>query len=443
MDEFLRKIYEAGVVGAGGAGFPTHIKLNTKAEYFILNGAECEPLIHSDKYLMRTKAKEIIETAFIIGEHLNAKNIVIGIKEKYHEEIKSLKKAIEETKYENIKLHYFSSFYPAGDEQVLIYEITSRVVPSGGLPKDVNAVVCNIATVYNIYKSIKNESVTRKIISVMGEVKKPIILDTPIGTPVLECLKQAEVDLNKKYSVINGGPMMGRIFESSDIEKEYISKTTNSLIVIPENHYLLKRQNINYNKMIKEALSACIQCRICTDLCPRFILGNALHPHRMMRAIGYGNIENNKVFEESLICCECGVCDYVCPMHLSPRKVNQALKKALTPKGIKYKPELRNVNDNREYRKLPTDRLMYMTDIAKYANQKPEETIVLNPKSVTLMLKQHLGKAAKAIVCEKDNVNVGDLIASVSETEVGANIHSSITGHIIEVKEDRITVQAD
>lgn len=440
MDEKIKSIFNAGVVGAGGAGFPTHIKLNTKAEYLIVNAAECEPLIHSDKYLMRKYPDKMVKALEIIASVIGAKKTVIATKNKYKEEIASLESSIKKNN-SSIEIHTFNSFYPAGDEQVMIYEVTKRVVPSGGLPKDVGVVVCNVATIINICNSFDNVAVTRRVISVIGEVKTPSILDIPIGTPVIDVLKAVGADTSKKFAIINGGPMMGRIFKSDTINNEFVTKTTNSLIVLPEGHYLERRQNINFNLMIKQALSACIQCRQCTDMCPRFQLGNALHPHRVMRAIGYGGVETKEVFKDAILCCECGVCDYVCPMHLSPRRVNQHVKRTLMSKGVKHAPALRNVNEMREYRKLPTERLYSMIGVEQYAHQHPDNFIELKPSTVSLMLKQNVGKPAEAIVKVGDKVSVNDIIAKVSETDVGANLHASISGRVVLVDDKKIVIE--
>ena len=434
--ELLEIISQSGIVGAGGAGFPTHVKLGVKTEWLVVNGAECEPLIHCDKYLMRTRANDIVKTLLEMAEIIEAKNIVIGLKKAYLIEIEALNKAIGS---HPISLCLMDSFYPAGDEQVLIYEATGDRVPIGKLPKDIGVTVSNVSTICDIADAIKGNNLTTRVLSIVGEVETPLILEVPIGISVLECIKEAKATLSR-FSVILGGPMMGKIYSFEQLSKLPVTKTVNSIIVLPEGHYLEHRQNIKLEHMINQTNSACIQCRECTELCPRFLIGHPLHPHRVMRNIAMGTIETDPVFEESLLCCECGVCDYVCPMHLSPRRVNQMVKRALAGKKS-VKGELRGVVRNRPFRKLSTTRLSYMIDVHKYKHQKPQEFRCIESKKVIIPLKQHIGKESSAIVSLNDVVKLGDLIAQVDPQALGANIHASISGKVIHIDQHAITIE--
>lgn len=435
--DLIKKILEAGVVGAGGAGFPAHVKLSTHCEWYILNGAECEPLIHSDKYLMRTRARDIVNTMELVGAHLGADHLVIGLKRAYSREIDTLKEAIGSKK---ISLVLMDSFYPAGDEQTLIYEVTGRTVPPGGLPKDVGVTVSNISTICSIADALNNIPVTTRVLSIVGEVERPLILEVPIGTPVLDCVAAAKAK-NSRFSLILGGPMMGKVSPFDSLPSLSVTKTVNSIIVLPENHYLEQRQNLQVRHMINQTLSACIQCRECTELCPRFLIGHPLHPHRVMRNIAFGNIESNPVFEEALLCCECGVCDYVCPMHLSPRRVNQMVKRELAGKKRPH-GDTRPAVAQRDYRKLSTDRLAYMIDIAAYKKQTPpDESLALNPQRVIIPLRQHIGKECTPTVGVGDKVSVGMLIASIAPDTLGAHIHASISGTVTSLDEKQIVLQ--
>ncbi|MGL5722675.1 MAG: 4Fe-4S dicluster domain-containing protein [Brevinema sp.] len=436
--DILNKIFDAGIVGAGGAGFPTHIKFNTNTEWLLINGAECEPLIHCDKYLIRTRAKDIVEAAESVAQIIGARHIVIGIKNTYHQEFEALTSAIGS---KNISILQMKSFYPAGDEQVLVFEATGKTIPPGGLPKDVGATVSNVSTLCDIHDILfKNKNKTHRVLSLLGEVQTPLLLNVPLGISVKECIHVAHPKL-ERYSVILGGPMMGKVYSYDQLDSLVVSKTVNSILVLPENHYLEKRQNIPVQHMINQTNSACIQCRECTEMCPRFLIGHPLHPHRIMRNIAFGNIETNDVFTESLICCECGVCDYVCPMHLSPRRVNQMVKKELAGKK-RFQGDARNPVQVRDYRQLSTDRLSHMIGIAAYKSQKPEEVQELHPRKVVIPLKQHIGKNAEPCVSLNDHVNCGQLIAQVAYTDMGANIHASISGTISLIDDKQIIIEA-
>ena len=211
--ELIEAIKKAGVVGAGGAGFPTHVKLNAKAEYLIINAAECEPLIETDKFLCREFADRIIDTILLMGHHLEAQHIVIGLKAKYKAEIAALEKAIRE-KHAAVEIFPMRTFYPAGDEQVLVQQVTGRSVPERGLPLNVGAVVENVGTVLSIADALEDKPVTEKYLSVTGAVREPVMFKVPLGTPIRRIINQVDLRV-KDYAVIIGGPMMGKM-QSSD-----------------------------------------------------------------------------------------------------------------------------------------------------------------------------------------------------------------------------------
>ena len=181
----------AGIVGAGGAGFPTHVKLNAKAECFVVNAAECEPLIETDKYLCRTYADEIIAAVAAVATHLGAERAVIALKGKYRAEIAALSDAIGRMGAQ-VEIFEMGTFYPAGDEQTMVQQVTGRSVPERGLPLDVGGVVDNVGTLLNIFDALQGKNVTDKFLSVVGEVKAPIMLHVPVGTAITECVAAAE-----------------------------------------------------------------------------------------------------------------------------------------------------------------------------------------------------------------------------------------------------------
>jgi len=199
----------AGVVGAGGAGFPTHVKLSAKAECFLVNAAECEPLIETDKYLCRTFSDRIVAAAAAIAAHLGAKRTVIALKGKYKAEIAALEDSISRLNAP-VEIFKMKTFYPAGDEQTMVQQVTGRSVPERGLPLDVGCVVDNVGTLLNIMDALEDRPVTDKYLSVVGEVKEPIMLHVPIGTPLTECVAAAAPTITK-YAIIVGGPMMGKV----------------------------------------------------------------------------------------------------------------------------------------------------------------------------------------------------------------------------------------
>ena len=152
-------IAQSGIVGAGGAGFPTHVKVNAKAEYVIINGAECEPLLRVDQQLMAIETKKILEALKLVKDFVGADKAVIALKDHYHDAINSFNKYLSE--YEGISLHLLENFYPAGDEQITVYEVTGRIVPEGGIPLKCGVIVSNVETMLNIYNAYFEDQIGR------------------------------------------------------------------------------------------------------------------------------------------------------------------------------------------------------------------------------------------------------------------------------------------
>ncbi|GAU75883.1 4Fe-4S dicluster domain-containing protein [Fusibacter sp. 3D3] len=433
--ELIQSIKEAGVVGAGGAGFPSHIKLNTTVETLIVNGVECEPLLETDKYYMRHFAEELIRSIEIVGTHLKATRKIIGIKAKYKKEIQCLEHAIQKQN-SKIEIKALESFYPAGDEQMLVKEILNLSIPPGGIPLAVGAVVSNVATLLDIEKSIQNVPVTSRVITVTGAVKTPTLIKVPIGTSIKACLDLAGGVLPTLYAVILGGPMMGADCNMAAIESTFVTKTLGGIIVLPEAHPIITSKRLSFKHIINRAASSCIQCRMCTDLCPRFLNGHPLWPHKVMRAIGNGE-KSLEAYESALLCCECGICElYACPMGLSPKTVNQKVKQMLLSSGYKRKvtsesePVITEAHDMRPYRKVYSNRLIARVALSEYAQIHLDDLVSYTPPQVTIGLKQHIGKPAIPCVKTGDVVEAGQCIADIEDGAMGARVHASISGTV-------------
>lgn len=440
--ELLEKIYRAGVVGVGGAGFPTHIKLDCKVEYLIINGAECEPLLEVDKYLMRENSQDIIRAVEAVGHQIEARELIIGLKAKYREEIKALEKAIHMLGAK-VRLHSLENFYPAGDEQVMVHEITGRVIPAGGIPLDIGVVVSNVGTMVGIHDAMEDRPVTNKYMAVLGEVQSPSYLDVPIGTRVSSCIEACGGATLDHYSVILGGPMMGKVITSEQVIETYVTKTMGALIIVPQDHYLVRRKTQPITHSIQQAKTACIQCKMCTDMCPRSLMGHELRPHKIMRAMGL-NQAGPHTLKEAMICSECGVCElYACPMGLSPRLVNAYVKGQLRNQGIRYeRVPLQEVHPLRSYRKVPISRLMARLELTSYKGKPLEGIKELRSEQVSISLSAHIGKPATPIVTIGDYVEKGQLIGQIERDGFGANIHASISGSVYKI-DNHITIGKD
>ena len=437
--ELQKIIQENGVVGAGGAGFPTYAKLTDKADTILMNCAECEPLLKLHRQLLEKHAYEIMKTFHMVAETVGASEAVIGIKKSYVQTVKALQQHIEE--FPGMRIHLLEEVYPMGDEVVLIYEATGRVVRPGGLPIEQGVAVFNVETVYNIYRAVeKQKPVTDKYVSVVAEVQHPVTVRVPLGCTLEEVAAQAGEMTVKDPVYFVGGPMMGRIGNPSDP----VTKTTNSILVLPKNHTIVMKKNRTSSIDLKRAASICCQCNTCTDLCPRNNLGHPIDPARFMRAASNGDFRDLNPYLDASFCSSCGVCEmYSCPQSLAPRTLLADMKGGLRKAGVRPPQGVqpKAVQPSREYRKVPEERLMARLALTKYDKDAPmDETLVGVPK-VKVLLSQHIGAPAQAIVSVGDEVTRGQMIAQPAGG-LSVGIHASICGKVTEVTDRHIVIAA-
>ncbi|WP_432403179.1 4Fe-4S dicluster domain-containing protein [Wukongibacter sp. M2B1] len=438
-NKLLEAVKSAGIVGAGGAGFPTHVKLNAKAEYIIVNGAECEPLLRVDQQLMAFKTREILEALNRIVKETGAKRGIIALKGKYKKALDSLDRYIHQ--YESLDIFKLGNFYPAGDEQVTVYEVLKRIVPEGGIPLGVDVIVINVETLLNVYNALNGASVTEKYLTVTGAVRNPITAKVPIGITIAEAIDLADGSLVKDFQVIDGGPMMGKIIDDID---NPVTKTTKGLIVLPKEHPLLKSKYKSIGSMLKETRTACCHCSLCTEVCPRNLLGHKLHPDKIMRTASYGSTcDTNTSITEAFLCCECGLCEQACIMGLQPWKLNKLLKSQMSQNGIKNDNNRKPIEANqfREYRKFPVKKLVARLGLEKYDVEAPlKEEATKEFKTIKVNRRQHIGASTEPVIKVGDKVTKGQLILEVPDNKLGAKIHSSIDGWIEEIHEDYVVI---
>ncbi len=437
----LKEIFrENGIVGAGGAGFPTYGKLSEKIEIIVVNCAECEPLLKLHRQLLADCATEIVKAVSVIAETVGAREIVFAIKGEYKSTVEAVEYNISEYKNNafTIRVHKLASSYPMGDEVVTIYEATGRQVRPGGLPIEQGVAVFNVETLYNAYKAIfLGEPVDSKCVSVVGEVENPMTVRVPIGVSIKDVVAYAGGVTCSNPVYLIGGPMMGN-FQS---ELAPITKTTNAIIVLPSNHSLVLKKNQNFKISLARAASACCQCQTCTDLCPRHNLGHPIQPHLFMRFAANKDFQSVEPFLNTMFCSSCGVCElYSCPQGLQPRSMMAEYKAGLRKAGVKApEVEAKGVLPSREYRKVPEYRLEMRLGIHQYNKPAPLDNTVLYAQSVKIKLSQHIGAPAKAIVSVGQYVKAGEVVAKAAEG-LSVNIHASIEGEITEVTENFITI---
>ena len=439
--EKLSLIRNAGIIGAGGAGFPTHVKLGAKVDTVIANGAECEPLLCCDRQLMEKWPEKIIAGLKIAMDLTGAGKGYIGLKKKYSRAVKELSVVLQKEKNDRIELFTLDNFYPTGDEQVLVYEILGKVVPEGGIPLNVGVVVNNVGTLAQVSEAMKGINVTERWVTVTGAVNEPQTRRFPIGTPVSQAIESAGGATFHPFSVISGGPMMGKLISSVD---EPITKTTSGIIVLPEDHYVIRSKKRPPNVNVRYTISACIQCQMCTDVCPRRNLGQFVCPDKVMKGIAYGIISEPRHMTTSFLCVECGVCThYGCPMGLDPCGMMGKTKKELGAEGLKnpHNAEGLTVNEYRNYRKVPVKRLISRLDLEEYDVDVPMNDSEVTVTRVTIPLKQHIGAPAIPVVGIGDRVERGQIIGKIPKSALCANYHASINGIITNITKS-ITIES-
>ena len=438
IDELKEIARQNGIVGAGGAGFPAYAKMTDAADTVILNCAECEPLLQLHKQLLAGHAEEIIRMLDEVRETLGAKEAVVGIKSEHKRTIHILEEVLRD--YPKVRICALNAAYPMGDEVILIYEATGRVIKPGGLPIDERVVVYNTETMYNLYRAVHLKMpVTDKLISIVGEVEHPLTVSVPLGITVKDAVSLAGRITTGAPAYLMGGPMMGRL----GTENTVITKTTNAIIILPENHKVIMRMNKNLEIERKRAASSCCQCRTCTEMCPRHALGHPIEPHRIMRAVANHDTEDLSVYTNTAYCSSCGLCEnYACPQGLSPRSVIAEFKNGLRAAGIRTeKREPGKVASDREWKKAPVSRLKARLGLSVYDVPAPLTDEEVSAKRVRILTSQHIGAPARPVVQENDTVKKGQKLAEAAEG-LSVAIHSSIDGIVEKVSEKEIIIHA-
>jgi len=412
-----------GVVGAGGAGFPTHVKLKAEADTVLLNAAECEPLMHKDKELLRVFGDEVLAGLETARQLVGADKAIIGIKGKYADVIDLIRPQCND----QTSIKALTDTYPAGDEFILVYDCLGRIIPPGGIPLHVGCVVINVETALNI---ARNRPVTHKYLTVAGAVQRPVTLCVPVGATYAECIELAGGSTCDDPFIIVGGVMMGKL--CTDFS-EVVTKTTGGLVVLPSDHMLHRRYAAQWQEIARIGASACDQCSFCTEFCPRYLLGHPIEPHKAMRSLCFSEIgEANTVGTD--FCCECNLCTMMaCPEDLDPKNVCTQNKRRRAAAGERWRNA--PVNEVRagfhlDNRRVPIGRLIRKLGLSDFSNTGPLLERPVAPRRVRIPLQQHLGAPARPIVRVGDHVQAGALVAEPPADQLGAPIHASIPGRV-------------
>jgi len=436
----VEDIAAAGVVGAGGAGFPTHVKMAAEADTVLVNAAECEPLLHKDKEVLRRYVEAVVEGTAVAVDLVGARRGIFGVKEKYADVIDLLRRKLPK----NMEVAPLDDVYPAGDEFVLVYEVLRRVIPPGGIPLAVGAVVINVETALNIAQAA-DRPVTEKFLSVAGAVAEPVTLRVPVGATLAECVAAAGGPTIADPNYIVGGVMMGRLQEDRDAP---VDKTTGGVIVLPDDHVVVRRLRRDWTQVARIGRSACDQCSFCTELCPRWLLGHPIEPHLAMRSLGFNLTGEPNVIGTSF-CCECNLCSlYSCPEDLDPKNVCARNKRRLAEENKRWenppfnprRPELHLAN-----RKAPMSRLIAKLGLGQFRNVGPLCEDLLRTDRVAIPSKQHVGAACQLTAAVGDRVVKGQVLGRPpvvnGRPALGAPIHASIDGRVTAIDDGIVRIQ--
>lgn len=292
----LAKIQDAGIVGLGGATFPTHVKLippkGMKADVLLINGVECEPYLTSDHRMMLERTEELIVGVQLLMKALNVKKAAIGIENNKRDAISIIIKAAY--RQTNISVVPLKVKYPQGGEKQLIKAVTGREIASGALPISVGAVVTNIATTFAVYEAVqKNKPLFERVVTVTGKsLANPSNFKVRIGTSIGELINAAGGLPENCGKIINGGPMMGKAVTNTEIP---VTKGTSGILMMPE------------TEAKRGETMPCIRCSRCVSVCPM-----GLEPFLLM-TVSEKQIWDRAEYERVMDCIECGSCSYTCP----------------------------------------------------------------------------------------------------------------------------------
>ena len=301
-EEIVQRVKDAGIVGLGGAGFPTAVKMQprTPVDTFIINGSECEPSLTCDHRVMLEKTDEVARGARYIAKALGVSNIIIGIETNKPDCIAAFEK------FDDIKVVALRKMYPMGGEKQLIYSATGRKVGLGKLPADVGVVVNNVATCLAVCEAIElGKPLIEAILTVSGQsVQRTANVKVPVGTPLSYIVEKCGGEKDAPKKVVLGGPMTGVAIKSYDL---YVKKTTSGILLLSE------------KEAAAEEPTPCLNCGLCADHCPMHLM-----PMNTAFYSAAGDIDKAAKMGGAMYCIECGVCEYVCP---AKRPLIQAIRK--------------------------------------------------------------------------------------------------------------------
>ena len=417
---------EFGIVGAGGAGFPSYAKLAEGADLLLINGSECEPLLYTDYVILKNEMSLVLSGISAVLSHTKIPKSMLCIKA---HTAKRLALADGERLADKIFVRVLPDVYPIGDEISLIYEAAGRLVKPGKLPITEGVIVYNVETMYNLARAIRfSEPVTKKWLTVGGDIKSPTVIKVPIGTKISDIFRALDITVPEGYTVLDGGPSMGKVINPATYA---VTKTTKGILVLPDYTQAIISKKINDKMAVARAETACCQCTRCTDMCPRNMLGYPLEPHKMVRtAMGAAEVMPIMVLSATL-CCGCGVCESLaCSQGISPRAVIANYKGVLAKNKLRFNLDGEyETRAEREYRMIPSDKWESILGVRKFDTVADFGGEMNEFSRVEIPLSRHIGAPSIPTVSDKDTVMEGEMVAKAAD---GLSLpqHASISGRV-------------
>ena len=430
----------AGIVGMGGGGFPTHVKLDAQVDSVIANGAECEPLLWSDKALVLHHADEVADGLVLAMEATGAARGYLGVKEAYPDVVAGAEAAVRRVDPSGSRLSVarLANVYPAGDEFTLVQQVLGRTISETALPLSQGVVVSNVASLAAVSAAVRSAvPSTERFVTVTGYVQRPGVYQVPVGTRLSDVVAAAGgTDLDEP-ALVTGGPMMGRLAGADDS----VSKTTSGLLVLPDDHHVVRARRVDPLSALHLARAACCACGECTEVCPRNLLGHRIFPDRLMRGMASGLTGDVEAYAGAMLCCECGLCtEYGCPMGLDPRGMNIEVKRRLGESGFTFQPKAESTPSSYwRIKQVPVPRLtarLGLSDLVAHLDLAGR----VDPGMVRIAVQQGAGAAPKVVVEEGQQVRVGQVLAEPTG-RISAALHASIPGRIERIESGFIVIR--
>ncbi len=424
-----------GIIGAGGAGFPSYAKLAEGASLLLINGSECEPLLYTDYVILKCELSLVITGIQEVLSHTGIPEAMLCIKA---HTAKRLAMNDGDKLADRLTVRVLPDVYPIGDEVSLIYEASGRLVSPGKLPISAGVIVYNVETMYNLGRAVRfSEPVTKKWLTVGGDIKEPAVIKVPIGTRISDLFLKLGITVPEGYTVLDGGPSMGKVINPA---AHSVTKTTKGILILPDYTQAIISKKTSDKMAVARAETACCQCTRCTDMCPRNMLGYPLEPHKMVRtAMGAAEVMPIMVLSATL-CCGCGVCESLaCSQGISPRAVIANYKGVLAKNKMRFNLDgSYEVRGEREYRMIPSEKWASILGVNRFDRVSEYGGEINDFSRVEIPLSRHIGAPSVPSVADGDAVSEGSEIA-VAQNGLSIPQHASISG-IVSLGEGKIII---